>query len=296
MSSAEVAKREWKGDTYGNSWMHRSLTRSIRILGLGMLYLFALIFIVPVVFLINPAKKHIYAVLRRLGYSRLAAAAKTYANYCNFSKAVLDKFAMYAGKTFKLDVEGYEHFLAVAEKPEGFVQLSSHIGNYEIAGYTLVARHKKFNAVVFAGEKETVMASRSKMFQGTNVEMIPSGNGNDYIFKISDALDKGETVSIAADRVNGSPRTVSCNFLGRPAKFPAGPFSVAAMRQLDVICVNVLKTGFKKYKVTVTPLNYDKTAPRATQIAQLAGQYSANLEKTLRAYPTQWYNYFDFWA
>lgn len=297
MSSTVPENRQWQGTTYGNGWMHSSLVKVIKVLGLRLLYIFSLLFVVPVVFVVNPARRHIYRLMRRrLGYNVAKAVWKTYLNYCNFSKAVLDKFAMYAGKTFKLEIEGYQNFLDVAEKPEGFVQLSAHIGNYEIAGYTLVAKHKKFNAVVFAGEKGSVMASRSKMFRGTNVTMIPAGQGSDYIFEISSALERGETVSIAADRVNGTPRTVTCEFLGALAKFPAGPFSVAAMRSLDVIYVSVLKTSIRKYKVSVAPLSYDKEAPRARQVEQLCRAYAARLQEEVRQNPCQWYNYFDFWA
>ena len=77
--------------------------------------------------------------------------------------------------------------------------------------------------------------------------------------------------------------------------FPAGPFRVAVMRGLDVLAVNVMKIGAKRYKIIITPLHYDKTATRQRQTDMLADAYVAELEKVLRCYPTQWYNYFEFW-
>ena len=67
------------------------------------------------------------------------------------------------------------------------------------------------------------------------------------------------------------------------------------MRGLDPLAVNVMKTGLKSYKIFVTPLNYDKEAPRKEQMAQLAQAYVAELERMVRSYPRQWYNFFDFW-
>ena len=67
------------------------------------------------------------------------------------------------------------------------------------------------------------------------------------------------------------------------------------MRGLNVLAVNVMKTSATGYTVFVTPLAYDKTAPRQEQMRQLATAYVAELERLLTLYPAQWYNYFEFW-
>ena len=82
---------------------------------------------------------------KRLGYGRLHAAWSTYANHCLFGTVVIDRFAMFAGKIFDIKIEGYENYLKLSEQKEGFVILSSHIGCYEVAGYSLVAKSKRFN-------------------------------------------------------------------------------------------------------------------------------------------------------
>ena len=84
--------------------------------------------------------------------------------------------------------------------------------------------------------------------------------------------------------------------LGDEAKFPQGPFSVAAMRGVEVLAVNVMKAGLKKYRIYLTPLAYDKTLPRKEQVGQLSRAYVAELERMVLRYPTQWFNFFDFWA
>ena len=202
---------------------------------------------------------------------------------------------MYAGKKFHIETEGYDNFLQLARQKEGFIQLSSHIGNYEIAGYTLVAEEKPFNALVFFGEKETVMESRKHMFAGTNIKMIPVSEDMSHLFAINQVLDNGETLSMPADRIFGSQKSVSVSFLGAPAEFPLGPFIVATMRGLDALAVNVMKTSSKGYKIYVTPLSYNKEAPRKQQIAELVQSYVQELERMLKIYPAQWYNFFEFW-
>ena len=292
-----MAEQEWAGTTYGNAWMHEWLIRMLRHIDVRILYLFVAIFVIPVCLVLNPSRGIAYRYFRRrIGYGRLKSAWKTYVNHCLFGQVVVDKFAMYAGKKFDVEVENYNEFLERASREEeGFVQLSAHVGNYEIAGYTLAVEGKSFNALVFAGEKASVMQNRNKMFADTNINMIAIQPDMSHLFEIDKALADGEIVSMPADRINGSQKCIEHDFLGAKAKFPLGPFSVATMRGLDVLAVNVMKDSLTSYKIYVTPLHYDKEASRQEQIKQLSSAYVAELEKRVRQYPTQWYNYFEFW-
>lgn len=292
-----MAEQEWAGTTYGNAWMHKWLIRMLRHIDVRILYLFVAIFVIPVCLVLNPSRGIAYRYFRRrIGYGRLKSAWKTFVNHCLFGQVVVDKFAMYAGKQFDVEIENYNEFTTRASrKEEGFVQLSAHIGSYEIAGYTLAVEGKSFNALVFAGEKASVMQNRDKMFAGTNIKMIAIQQDMSHLFEIDKALTDGGIVSMPADRINGSQKCIEHVFLGAKAKFPLGPFSVATMRGLDVLAVNVMKNSLLGYKIYVTPLAYDKEASRQEQIRQLSSAYVAELEKRVRQYPTQWYNYFEFW-
>lgn len=287
---------QWQGTTYGNGWMHKWLIRLLRHTDTRVLYAFAAVFIVPVCLIVNPAQRITYRYFRdRWGMSWLRAVIKTYVNFYMFAQVVIDKFAMYAGRKFKTEIEGYDYFLTLAGKEGGFIQLSAHIGNYEIAGYTLTAEKKRFNALVFAGEKESVMRNRNRMFGDRNIRMIAIKPDMSHIFLINNALSDGETVSMPADRVIGSQKTMAVTLLGKEAHLPAGPFTVATMRGLPVIAVNVMKTAHDTYKIYVTPLRYDLSAPRRQQARLLADAYAAEIGRMMTMYPEQWYNYFDFW-
>ena len=291
-----MAQRSWDGTTYGSGGMHRWLIRLLRWLDVRILYVFSNIFVIPVCVVFRPGGRIIYRYFRQHhGLGRWKAAWKTYVNHCKFGQVVIDRFAMYAGKQFQVDIEGYAHFLRLSEKPEGFVQLSAHVGNYELAGYTLRAEDKRMNALVFFGEKASVMENRRRMFEGNNIRMIEVRSDMSHLFEIDRALSDGEILSMPADRFTGSEKSLTYRFLGADARFPLGPFSVATMRGLDVLAVNVMKTGTKRYTIYVCPLAYDKDAPRQVQIRQLASAYVEELERVVRRYPEQWYNYFDFW-
>lgn len=289
--------KEWVGTTYGNGWMHKWLIRILKHTDVRIWYAFASVFVVPVCLILNPSYGIAYRYFRnRHGLSSIKAFWLTYVNHCLFSQVVIDKFAMYSGKKFKIELEGYEYYTKLNETDKGFIIMSSHIGNYEIAGYTLVAENKPFNALVFYGEKESVMNNRNKMFADTNIRMIPIKNDMSHLFVINNALQNGEIVSMPADRILGSKKSISKVFLGATADFPMGPFSIATMRGLDVLAVNVMKVSLKSYKIYITPLAYDKSASRKEQIEELSEKYKGELERMIKKYPAQWYNFYEFWA
>ncbi len=275
--------------------MHHLLIKLLKGIDIRIVYIFTYIFVIPPC-LFRPGFKPIYHYFReRWGCGRIKAFMKTYQNHCMFSQVVIDRFAMYAGKHFEVKANGLEHFNNLSHQPEAFIQLSSHIGNYEIAGYTLVSHEKPINALVFYGEKQTVMENRSYMFGDTNVRMIPIKQDMSHLFLIDHALQQGEIVSMPADRIFGSKKSVSVKLLGAEVNLPLGPFNVAAMRGLPVLAVNVMKSSMKSYQIYVTPIEYDRQAPRKQQIAQIAEGYTAELERIITMYPTQWYNYFEYW-
>ena len=276
-------EKKWAGTTSGSNRMHGYLISVLRHIDVRLLYLFSYIFVIPVALVRNPSRKTAWDFYRNhLGYGRLKAAWYVYLNHCKFSQVVIDRFAMYAGKKFKVEVEGMDIFSSLASRDEGFVMMSSHIGNYEIAGYSLVSDTKTINAVVYGYEKQSVTDNRNNMFRKTNIRMIGIREDMSHLFEIDRALAAGDIVSFPSDRYMGATKTITAPFLGQEAKFPMGPFSVATMRGLDAIAVNTMKEGSRSYRIYVTPLEYDKSASRKEQIRQLSAAYIAELEKRVR--------------
>ena len=285
--------------TYGSGWMHRTLIGSLRWLDVRLIYVFTSIFIIPVCLLLNlnHSRTTAYRYFRqRLGYGCLRASWYTYVNHCLFAQVVVDRFAVFAGKRFKLDIDGYEYFQQLELETKGFVILSSHIGCYEVAGYSLISKSKQFNALVFGGEKATVMKGRQEALSEHNIRMIPVREDMSHLFIVNEALSNNEIMSMPADRIVGSAKVVKVNFFGETASLPAGPFSVATMNGFDALAVNVMKISAKRYKVYVTRLSYDTQAPRKQQMQQLANCYVEELERRVRQYPSQWFNFYDFWS
>lgn len=277
--------------------MQRTLIKIFKVTDIRIMY-FMMGWVVPFYMLRN--HKEYLAIYRffrkRFGYGRVKSFWNVFKNHLKFGQVILDRFAVYAGKRFKFIIEGGELFDHLAKQPSGFVQLSSHVGNYEMAGYSLVSHDKRFNAVVYAGETATVMRNRAAMFAPNNMRMILVGNDMSHIFALNQALGDGEIVSVPGDRIFGSPRYVECDFFGEVARFPMGPFAMAIQRDVPLLAVFVMKISTMGYKIYVRKIDADAALSRKERIEAAAKSFASELEAIVRQYPTQWFNYYDFWS
>ena len=274
---------QWSGKTDGQPWMQRSLITMFRVVPLWLPYS-VMALVVPFYMIFNrKGYKAMYRFFReRMNYGRWKSFWKVYANHFRFGQIILDRFGVYAGKKYRFITEGQELMDELETHPEGFVSLSSHVGNYEIAGYSLKPKSKRFNALVYAGETATVMENRQKMLSQNNMSMIPVKEDMSHLFLLNNAIDNGEIVSMPADRIFGSQKAVECQFFGEKARFPMGAFALASKKNMPMLAVFVMKESYKTYHAYV----------RGIKNAQ---DFADNLEEIVKRYPTQWFNYFDFW-
>lgn len=253
--------------------------------------------VVPFYMLFNrKGYKAMYQFFReRIGLGPWKSFWMVYANHFRFGQIILDRFGVYAGKKYHFIREGQEQMDELETHTEGFMLLSSHIGNYEIAGYSLKPKRKKFNALVFAGETATVMENRQRLLSQNNMSMILVKEDLSHLFAVNAALDNGEIVSMPGDRIFGSQKTVDCEFFGATAHFPMGGFALAVQKEVEVLTVFVMKEGMKTYHAFVCSIQCDRTDNKREQIKKLAQAFATQLEEIVRRYPTQWFNYYDFW-
>ena len=274
---------QWSGKTDGQPWMQRSLIVMFRVLPLWLPY-GVMALVVPFYMIFN--RKGFNAMYRffreRFHFGRWKSFWKVYANHFRFGQIILDRFGVYAGKKYRFIVDGQELMDELETHPEGFVNLSSHVGNYEIAGYSLKPKSKRFNALVYAGETATVMENRQKMLSLNNMSMIPVREDMSHLFLLNNAIDNGEIVSMPADRIFGSQKAIECQFFGEKARFPMGAFALASKKNVAMLAVFVMKESYRTYHAYV----------RGIKNAQ---DFADNLEEIVKRYPRQWFNYFDFW-
>jgi len=128
-----------------------------------------------------------------------------------------------------------------------------------------------------------------------NMNVIVIKEDLSHIYAISEALKNNELVCIHADRFVEGNKTMTCNFLGQPARFPAGPFVLAATFKVPVSYVFAFKETAMHYHLYASePVSPEGMAKEAV-MEQLLKGFAAEMEAKARLYPDQWFNYYNFW-
>ena len=136
---------------------------------------------------------------------------------------------------------------------------------------------------------------RKRKFKETNVRVLTVTDDMSHLFSLNSAIDNGEIISLTCDRSAGSEKSIKCNFLGEPAKFPVGPFALATTKNVEVLSLFIMKEKRKNYRIFVKNITvHQENINKKEKIQQLARNYIKELEKVVKLYPTQWFNFYDF--
>ena len=295
-----MGNQRWKGNTGGGLFGQQSLIILFRFLNVRFGY-FLLRLVVPFYMLFSrKAYKAIYHFFRkRFDYSVWKSFVKTYKNHFLFGQVILDRFAVFAGRKdiFEIEIIGGEHFYRLANGEKGFITASSHIGNFEIGGYMLHSENKKMNALVYSGETKNVQSNRTKILGDNNINLIPVLDDMSHLFAVNAALQNGEIVSMPCDRNLGSAKSVECDFLNGKADFPIGAFALAATFEVEVLAIFIIKENRNKYTAHIKPIEIDnkENDTKREKIERYVRSYVKEVETIVRAYPEQWFNYYEFW-
>lgn len=276
--------------------MHRALIGMMKVVPLWLMYFFVHL-AVPVYMVVNHkaclADYHYFR--KRHGYGPAKAFFHVWRNHVSFGKVIIDRFGAYAGKKFRVEVPEMPVYEELCGRSEGFLQVSSHIGSDEMAGYVLKAG-KPINALVFGEEARTVTENRNKMLGPNNIRLIPISDDMSHLVALNNALADGEIVNIHGDRVFGSNKVAEVRILDAGAELPLGLFILAAMRKVPAIAVFVMRIGYKKYKALLYRLDEGlEGLDRNARAEKMAQEYASRVDSVIRMYPDQWFNFYEFW-
>jgi predicted LPLAT superfamily acyltransferase len=99
-----------------------------------------------------------------------------------------------------------------------------------------------------------------------------------------------------ADRYLEGNKTISANFLGQQAKFPVGPFILAAQFKVPISYVFAIKEGSLHYHFFASKIINHQHLQKQAIPQQMVTEYAAEMEIKVKKYPEQLFNYYNFWS
>jgi predicted LPLAT superfamily acyltransferase len=222
-----------------------------------------------------------------------------YRHILSFASTIHDRFFLLSQQValFEIQVFGAQPVIEHQANQQGVLLFGAHMGSFEILlnhgrrnGFrTSVAMYpenaRQLNRALAAINPEAV------------TDIIALGQRNSMLV-INAKLQVGSLVGVLADRASGADQYVTLPFLGDPARFPTGPFRLAAMLGQPVYFMTGLYGGANRYTLHFEQLANFATVPRDQRdavVQETLKKYVAALERHCRAAPYNWFNFFDFW-
>lgn len=217
--------------------------------------------------------------------------------YMSFSATLSDQARFREAQwPFDWEFEGDEHFESMAQRTDGTILLTAHMGNYDV-GSALFA--SKLNRRITTVRAPEIDPSTHSFESGKNDDQVRVGYaGLDPTLSIDliQELRSGGIVAIQGDRLLPGQAGCRAQFLSTTVHFPAGPFLLARATGLPITPIFISRVGLRRYRViTCPPIHVPKLSNQRDQDIQPATQLWANqLSKIVQPYWKQWYPFADF--
>jgi lauroyl/myristoyl acyltransferase len=184
---------------------------------------------------------------------------------------------------------------ACLREGNGLIVWTAHLGNWEFASRLLELHGRPVNvARVVEQDKPAELMLRDLMTNDL-LRVVQLNDDPTAPLKLLHALRSNEIVAIQGDRVY-QPFSSKVPFFGSPTAFPLGPFMLSYVSGAPIVPGFVVRESWLRYRVIAgDPIRLPHTANRDQDLQAGLEQAARFLEETIRAYPDQWLNFYDFW-
>jgi predicted LPLAT superfamily acyltransferase len=226
-----------------------------------------------------------------------AQLLKVYLLFVSQGKSLIDRYMHGANSSvFALQKAGFENLDAIPSE-QGFILLTAHIGNWQIAMTALKQMGRTVYLLMRPEDNPAVQESLRVQEENERVKIISVDGPMGGMVEAMQALERGDVVSIMGDRHYGS-RAVPVDFIGARAQFPCAAFLIAAAAHCPVVTLLSSKSGTHSYQVDIVDVfepQWTRGETKDAQLRQWVQRFASVLEAYLEPRPLQCFLFHDIW-
>ncbi len=192
--------------------------------------------------------------------------------------------------------EGKEYIDRAISQGRGGLILTGHLGNWEMGGIFLTLMGYSLTVITALDVEARLHAYRVRLRHEQKIKVITLDDSLASSLAVLKAIQSNELVALLGDR-DLFGKGVPVNFFGQRVFFPVGPALLAYLSEAPLIPTFVLMDPEDKYLCLAgPPIVLQRTGNRDEDLAANTQQIATILEKFIRAYPDQWYTFYDFFC
>jgi len=220
----------------------------------------------------------------KLGVPQPTDILKVFETYTRYYLEVLMLPFMSPRFLKKVEVRGLEQLETALQKNKGVIILTSHIGNWDLAGAVMAQHAPYFSAVAEKLENRSLFKffTRTRQKKGVNVIASTHSAFRNIKKSLSEREGRG-VVAILADR-DMSGHGIPVTLFGRTTTIPQGPIEIAKETGTVLLPGALYYKGDDCYAKGFGPIIYSQS----DSIEEIAQKVAYGVEKIISENPTQW--------
>lgn len=249
---------------------------------------------------VPPARRASRQYLARV-FGRTARWAEVYRHFLTFGTTIHDRMFLLndCEHVFDFHWEGTDILCEAYARGEGLFLFGAHLGSFEVMrSFARTKPDMRLSLAMFPDNARQLNSALTAINSRVMQDIIALGQ-MDSMLLVHQKLKEGCMVGILADRASGADSCQAVTFLGQPMQFPTGPFRMAAMLRQQVLFMAGVYGGNGHYEIRFERMADFAAQPAGSRDAAVQAAvetYVATLERYCRAYPYNWFNFFDFWG
>ena len=232
--------------------------------------------------------------------SALERHRRTYELFVYYAQSIAYLYSMHSGGSLPVEARFVDlhHFDDARRDHRGVITITAHLGAWQLMPYLLRSRtHMPPVTMAMAEEPNRALSDLEKELR-SSFKIIYTTGSPFVLLELQKVLRQGEVVGMQLDRQVGAGYT-TLPFFGRPASFPLGATMLARMSGCPIVPIFSAYPDGDRRRVDVTycePIFVAHTKDRERDLREAMEKTTTIYEQWVRRYPTQWFNFYDFWA
>ena len=221
--------------------------------------------------------------------------------FYNYAQMIADNYTLHQSLPLDFEVtsHGRHHLFDALKQGRGAIAATGHLGMWQVGPFLAEKRGLPQFYMAMAAEPNPLVQQFEQRFRD-RFRIIYTTESPFSVLKLAAVLREGAIVGMQLDRHLGG-HALALPFCGRTAWFPTGPATLARATGAPLVpsffVVEPSPRGQRRLSHYLDAAIFvPRTADRRADIAQATEQLVASYARIVQRFPTQWYQFYDFFA